>query len=88
MLGSWCRTPICFWHAADRDAIGAPRRYLGTVVTRLCLDRMKLVLMLVLERLSPLERRPILRIDVLDSVAWPISSVSVSAVIWSSCTEP
>src|SRR5262245_42854949 len=29
------------WHAADRDAIEAPRRYLGTVVTRLCLDRLK-----------------------------------------------
>jgi len=29
------------WHAADRAAIEHPRRYLGTVVTRLCLDRMK-----------------------------------------------
>src|SRR5262249_2712171 len=29
------------WHAADREAIEEPRRYLGTVVTRLCLDRMK-----------------------------------------------
>src|SRR5262245_52538869 len=29
------------WHAADRTAIEEPRRYLGTVVTRLCLDRMK-----------------------------------------------
>ena len=29
------------WHAADRAAIAEPRRYLGTVVTRLCLDRMK-----------------------------------------------
>ena len=29
------------WHAADRAAIEEPRRYLGTVVTRLCLDRMK-----------------------------------------------
>jgi len=29
------------WHAADRAAIDEPRRYLGTVVTRLCLDRMK-----------------------------------------------
>ena len=29
------------WHASDRDAIDEPRRYLGTVVTRLCLDRMK-----------------------------------------------
>jgi RNA polymerase sigma-70 factor (ECF subfamily) len=80
------------WHAADRAAIEEPRRYLGTVVTRLCLDRMKsaqmrrelyvgqwlpepvvdevfdgetagevahdisVALMLVLERLSPLER--------------------------------
>ena len=26
------------WHAADRAAIGEPRRFLGTVVTRLCLD--------------------------------------------------
>jgi DNA-directed RNA polymerase specialized sigma24 family protein len=29
------------WHAADRTAIVEPRSYLGTVVTRLCLDRMK-----------------------------------------------
>jgi RNA polymerase sigma-70 factor, ECF subfamily len=29
------------WHASDRAAIDEPRRYLGTVVTRLCLDRMK-----------------------------------------------
>src|SRR5262245_6846859 len=29
------------WHAADRTAIEEPRRYLGTVVTRLYLDRMK-----------------------------------------------
>ena len=29
------------WHTADRAAIEQPRRYLGTVVTRLCLDRMK-----------------------------------------------
>ena len=29
------------WHGADRTAIEEPRRYLGTVVTRLCLDRMK-----------------------------------------------
>jgi RNA polymerase sigma-70 factor (ECF subfamily) len=29
------------WHAADRAAIEQPRRYLGTVVARLCLDRMK-----------------------------------------------
>jgi len=29
------------WHAADRAAIEAPRSYLGTVVARLCLDRMK-----------------------------------------------
>src|SRR5262249_21274507 len=79
------------WHAADR-AIEQPRHYLGTVVTRLCLDRMKsararrelyvgqwlpepvvdeafeddtagdlvhdvsVALMLLLERLSPLER--------------------------------
>ena len=31
------------WHAADRAAIEQPRRYLGTVVTHLCLDRMKSV---------------------------------------------
>ena len=29
------------WHQADHAAIEQPRRYLGTVVTRLCLDRMK-----------------------------------------------
>jgi RNA polymerase sigma-70 factor, ECF subfamily len=29
------------WHAADRSTVEEPRRYLGTVVTRLCLDRMK-----------------------------------------------
>ncbi len=29
------------WHAADRAAITEPRRYLGTVVTRLCLDRLR-----------------------------------------------
>jgi RNA polymerase sigma-70 factor, ECF subfamily len=88
------------WHAADRDAIAEPRRYLGTVVTRLCLDRMKsararrevyvgqwlpepvvdetfdadaagdlahdlsVALMLVLERLSPLERASFLLHDV------------------------
>ena len=80
------------WHTADHAAINEPRRYLGTVLTRLCLDRMKsaqarreiyvgqwlpepvvdevfdddtagdrahdisVALMLVLERLSPLER--------------------------------
>src|SRR5262247_7745 len=88
------------WHAADRKAIEEPRRYLGTVVTRLCLDRMKsaqarrevyvgqwlpepvvdepldtdiagdlahdlsVALMLVLERLSPLERAAFLLHDV------------------------
>jgi len=88
------------WHTADRDAIAEPRRYLGTVVTRLCLDRMKsararrevyvgqwlpepvvdemldadaagdlahdlsVALMLVLERLSPLERASFLLHDV------------------------
>jgi RNA polymerase sigma-70 factor, ECF subfamily len=88
------------WHAADRSAIEQPRRYLGTVVTRLCLDRMKsaqarrevyvgqwlpepvvdeafddqtagdlahdlsVALMLVLERLSPLERASFLLHDV------------------------
>jgi RNA polymerase sigma-70 factor, ECF subfamily len=88
------------WHASDRAAIDEPRRYLGTVVTRLCLDRMKsararrefyvgqwlpepvvdeafddetvghlahdisVVLMLVLERLSPLERASFLLHDV------------------------
>jgi len=29
------------WHAADRAGIGEARRFLGKVVTRLCLDRMK-----------------------------------------------
>ena len=88
------------WHAADRGAIEHPRRYLGTVVTRLCLDRMKsaqmrretyvgpwlpepvvdealdgeaagelahdisVALMLLLERLSPLERASFLLHDV------------------------
>jgi RNA polymerase sigma-70 factor, ECF subfamily len=88
------------WHAADRSAVAEPRRYLGTVVTRLCLDRMKsararrevyvgqwlpepvvdetldadtagglahdlsVALMLVLERLSPLERASFLLHDV------------------------
>jgi len=88
------------WHAADRTVIEQPRRYLGTVVTRLCLDRMKsaqarrevyvgqwlpepvvdevfdgeepvdlahdisVALMLLLERLSPLERASFLLHDV------------------------
>ena len=88
------------WHAADRAAIEQPRGFLGTVVTRLCLDRMKsaqarrevyvgqwlpepvvdealdadnaselahdlsVALMLVLERLSPLERASFLLHDV------------------------
>jgi RNA polymerase sigma-70 factor, ECF subfamily len=87
------------WHGADRAAIREPRHYLGTVVARLCLDRMKsaqaqrevyvgpwlpepvvdeafgdedrdlahdisLALMLVLERLSPLERASFLLHDV------------------------
>jgi len=88
------------WHGADRAAIVEPRRYLGTVVTRLCLDRMKsaqarrelyvgqwlpepvvdeafedesasdlahdisVALILVLERLSPLERASFLLHDV------------------------
>jgi RNA polymerase sigma-70 factor, ECF subfamily len=88
------------WHAADRAAILEPRRYLGTVVTRLCLDRMKsararrelyvgqwlpepvvdeafddedagglahdisVALIMVLERLSPLERASFLLHDV------------------------
>jgi RNA polymerase sigma-70 factor (ECF subfamily) len=88
------------WHEVDRAAIEEPRRYLGTVVTRLCLDRMKsararrevyvgqwlpepvvdealdadtagelahdlsVALMLVLERLSPLERASFLLHDV------------------------
>src|SRR5215469_2415624 len=90
------------WRAADQDAVEAPRRYLSTVVTRLCLDRMKsararrevyvgqwlpepvvdepldadsagdlahdlsVALMLVLERLSPLERAAFLLHDVFD----------------------
>jgi RNA polymerase sigma-70 factor, ECF subfamily len=88
------------WHAGDRAAIEQPRRYLGTIVTRLCLDRMKsaqarresyvgewlpepvvdeafddetagdlahdisVALMLLLERLSPLERASFLLHDV------------------------
>jgi len=88
------------WHAADRARIERPRRYLATVVTRLCLDRMKsaqarreqyvgqwlpepvvdeafeheepdglahdisVALMLLLERLSPLERASFLLHDV------------------------
>ncbi len=88
------------WHSADRSAIREPRHYLGTVVTRLCLDRMKsararreiyvgqwlpepvvdeafddetagdlahdisVALMLVLERLTPLERASFLLHDV------------------------
>ena len=88
------------WHAADRDGVEAPRRYLGTVVTRLCLNRMKsaqarrevyvrqwlpepvvdepldtdfasdhahdlsVALMLLLERLSPLERAAFLLHDI------------------------
>jgi RNA polymerase sigma-70 factor (ECF subfamily) len=88
------------WHAVDPDTIEEPRRYLGTVVTRLCLDRMKsakarheiyvgqwlpepvvdevfdaepagdlardlsVALMLILERLSPLERASFLLHDV------------------------
>ena len=88
------------WHAADHAAIEEPRRYLGTVVTRLCLDRLKsarvrhedyvgpwlpepvvdevfdepasgelaqdisVALMLLLERLSPLERASFLLHDV------------------------
>lgn len=88
------------WHAADRASIEQPRRYLGTVVTRLCLDRMKsararrelyvgqwlpepvvdeafeedtagdlahdisVAMMLLLERLSPLERASFLLHDV------------------------
>jgi len=88
------------WHAADRATIEQPRHYLGTVVTRLCLDRMKsararreiyvgqwlpepvvdeafeddtagdlardisVALMLLLERLSPLERASFLLHDV------------------------
>jgi RNA polymerase sigma-70 factor (ECF subfamily) len=88
------------WHAADRSVIEEPRHYLGTVVSRLCLDRMKsararrelyvgpwlpepvvdeafdgegagdlahdisVALMLLLERLSPLERASFLLHDV------------------------
>src|SRR5262249_18747215 len=88
------------WHAADHLAIERPRQYLGTVVTRLWLDRMKsaqagrgifvgqwlpqpvvdenfdedtagdvahdisVALILVLERLSPLERASFLLHDV------------------------
>lgn len=88
------------WHAADRSTVLEPRRYLGTVVARLCLDRMKsarsqreiyvgqwlpepvvdesfdeanagdlahdisVALMLLLERLSPLERASFLLHDV------------------------
>ncbi|MFZ2066644.1 MAG: sigma-70 family RNA polymerase sigma factor [Xanthobacteraceae bacterium] len=88
------------WHDTDRAAVEQPRRYLGTVVARLCLDRMKsaqarreiyvgqwlpepvvdesfddgsagdlahdisVALMLVLERLSPLERASFLLHDV------------------------
>jgi RNA polymerase sigma-70 factor (ECF subfamily) len=88
------------WHAVDRSEIKEPRHYLGTVVTRLCLDRMKsararrelyvgqwlpepvvdeafddetagdlahdisVALMLVLERLTPLERASFLLHDV------------------------
>jgi RNA polymerase sigma-70 factor (ECF subfamily) len=88
------------WHAVDRAIVDEPRRYLGTIVTRLCLDRMKsaqtrrevyvgqwlpepvvdealdegstgelahdlsVALMLVLERLSPLERAAFLLHDV------------------------
>ena len=88
------------WHASEGVAVEEPRRYLSTVVTRLCLDRMKsaqarrelyvgqwlpepvvdeafdaeaagdlahdisVALMLVLERLSPLERASFLLHDV------------------------
>lgn len=88
------------WRAADRSTVKEPRRYLGAVVARLCLDRMKSVrtrrehyvgqwlpepvvdenfdgegagdlahdisvaLMLLLERLSPLERASFLLHDV------------------------
>jgi len=88
------------WHGTDRATVEEPRRYLGRVVTRLCLDRMKsaqarrelyvgqwlpepvvdeafdddtagdlahdisVALMLVLERLSPLERASFLLHDV------------------------
>jgi RNA polymerase sigma-70 factor (ECF subfamily) len=88
------------WHDTEHAGIEEPRRYLGTVVTRLCLDRLKsararreiyvgqwlpepvvdeafddgaagelahdisVALMLVLERLSPLERASFLLHDV------------------------
>ena len=88
------------WHTVNPGTIEQPRRYLGTVVTRLCLDRMKsakarheiyvgqwlpepvvdevfdaepvgdlardlsVALMLMLERLSPLERAAFLLHDV------------------------
>jgi RNA polymerase sigma-70 factor, ECF subfamily len=88
------------WHSVEHASVSEPRRYLGTVVTRLCLDRMKsaqarreiyvgqwlpdpvvdesfddgtaddlahdisMALMLVLERLSPLERASFLLHDV------------------------
>jgi RNA polymerase sigma-70 factor (ECF subfamily) len=88
------------WHTADQASIQDPRRYLGTVVARLCLDRLKsaqarheeyvgpwlpepvvdevfdetaagdlahdvsVALMLLLERLSPLERASFLLHDV------------------------
>ena len=88
------------WHTKGHAAIEKPRHYLGTVVTRLCLDRMRsgrarrevyvgqwlpepvvdeafndgtvgdlvrdisVALMLVLERLSPLERASFLLHDV------------------------
>jgi RNA polymerase sigma-70 factor, ECF subfamily len=88
------------WHDVDRDTVADARGYLGTIVTRLCLDRMKsaqarrevyvgqwlpeplvdealdadtagdiahdlsVALMLVLERLSPLERASFLLHDV------------------------
>jgi len=97
MQDAWLR-----WDGSDRAAIEEPRRYLGTVVTRLCLDRMKsararrelyvgqwlpepvvdeafddetagdlahdisVALMLVLERLTPLERASFLLHDVFD----------------------
>jgi RNA polymerase sigma-70 factor, ECF subfamily len=88
------------WHDVDRSSVADARGYLGTIVTRLCLDRMKsaqarrevyvgqwlpeplvdetldaetagdiahdlsVALMLVLERLSPLERASFLLHDV------------------------
>jgi RNA polymerase sigma-70 factor (ECF subfamily) len=30
------------WHATNRAVVEEPRRYRGTVVTRLCLDRMEI----------------------------------------------